>query len=323
MKVPFTITKDLTGLFKKIAVEQVYNKLRSSPNRRETTITDDIIGEFRDKRSKDLLVIPGYKEDKKGADLEWWILYKGEKEEEMQAIHLKIQAKKQVPPTKKKAAKYEDINHRNQIDLLISGCADEKAIPLYCFYNLYFKVDTPKDIEDKSWKYAHAEDIASTRSRDVDRKINDDYKTLDKFAKPMHDLASYAEFNPVKILQDFIDKNKGITINPLDYRHNQLPAYVLKKIVTNELTTHPFMNKHEWFAEKVSRTVLKNRKRDSNKFKVSMFGIAEILGLLGGIIITALFVLVRKFMRFGEKNLPIIITVSKEPIFYKEKDEGF
>ncbi|MGG3561969.1 DUF6615 family protein [Neobacillus rhizosphaerae] len=309
-------TTEITALFKNITVNTIYRALYRSPSTSEPSITDYIILELRDNRNENLFVIPGHNEPKKGADLEWWILYQGEKGEEMQAIHLRIQAKKQDPPGKRTPAKYTDINHYNedgfQIDLLISAAKDEKAIPLYCFYNRYFEGKTQKDIEDKAWKYAHAEDIDSTR--DVNRKINDDYKTLDEFADPMHDLASIAEKEPKRIINEFLDRNPGF--KDIDYRHNQLPAYVLDQIVTDELTSHPFMKKNEWFVDKVTERILKNRKRDSDTFYVSVFGIGETIKFLGKIMNRFIKWLKEK-MGFGVKNLPIIITVSKEPIFEK------
>lgn len=318
MFIPTIETKDLTALFKDISFKTIYTTLYISPTTTEPTITETIIKELREKRNENLFVIPGYNEPIKGADLEWWIIYQGEEGEEMQAIHLRIQAKMQDAPGLRTLAKYNDINHENkegiQIDLLINAAKDEKAIPLYCFYNLYFEGDTKKDVEDKAWKYAHAEDINSTRN--ANNKINDDYKTLDALAKPMHRLASIAEKAPQRIIEEFLSKNPES--NDFDYRHNQLPAYALEKIVTNELTTHPFMIKNEWFAEQVSKRVLKNRKRTSSTFNVSVFGIAETFRFLNKII-KRLIVWLKKKLGLELKTLPIIITVSKDPIFEKNK----
>ncbi|MCR8633520.1 hypothetical protein NV381_20255 [Paenibacillus sp. N5-1-1-5] len=241
--------------------------------------------------------------------MEWWILYHDQKKNEMQAMHLRIQAKKQTSPTS-----YGDINQKNrngyQIDLLIDAAVADKAIPLYCFYNRYFAGTSKNEVENETWKYAHASDIASTRNSKGE--INDHYKKLDVFTTSMHSLATIAEKHPIKILQDFIKGNASV--DGINYRHNDLPEYILDKLVTNELTTHPFFQLNPWFANSVSKSKLTRRKKKSDTFYSSILGTPTLFKFLKEVM-TGLRSWLKDIFGFGVKNLPVIITVSKEPIF--------
>ncbi|MFX3643398.1 MAG: DUF6615 family protein [Candidatus Pristimantibacillus sp.] len=298
-------------MFKEIAKEEIYRKLKPSPDFKETAITENIVNELRQNRNANLLAIPGVNEPIKGADLEWWILYHDQKKNETQALHLRIQAKKQTSQTS-----YGDINQKNkkgyQIDLLINEARADKAIPLYCFYNRDFAGASEKDVENEAWKYAHASDIATTRN--TNGVINDHYKTLDVFTTSMHSLATITENYPIKILHDFMKNNtdeKGI-----DYRHNDLPEYILNKLVTNELTTHPFFKQNPWFANTVSKSKLTRRKRKSDTFYSSFSGIGALLKFSKELVF-GLYSRFKKLFGFEVKNLPVIISVSKEPIFWE------
>lgn len=256
-------TNILEDKFKEISKE-IWIKMTKKSDIQEPSLTDYVMEELNTTNSKYLLAINGKKEEVKGADIEWWIIYPGSDTHNPHAIHMRIQAKKLHIGNigGNKDHEYKDLNHRNgeQMDNLINEARTDHAIPMYCFYNRYYKVNSKSytkandTMEEDGWRYAYADEIRSLRNNHPTNFK--DLGIVDPKTRPMYLLARLARMNPSFILGEYIKLNKNI--NSKDLCNNTLPNYVFEALEAYQFPNHEFLKQGEWFP-KISKTKKANK----------------------------------------------------------------
>ncbi|MHC0036901.1 DUF6615 family protein [Pseudoneobacillus sp. C159] len=266
----------------------------------EKAITVDILKELKKMNSDRLLAIKGVNEGKIGADIEWWIVFPGNDDFELEAVHMRIQAKRLHKMDDE--YRYKDLDHKDgkQLENLIKEASIVGAIPLYCFYNYYTKDDSaydkvPVEVED-GWRYAYASDIKEARNKNF--STYNHLSTIDPLTIAMYELAILAEKNPNAILLEYKDRDGSISISELVKK--ELPEYVFDELEDYEYPNGAFFKDRNWFP-KITKRRRKNKTEKSNR---------TIKGRIRQYLDQLL-----SYMSFNKVNRPnLIITITSEPI---------
>lgn len=290
----------LVNKFKEIS-QIIWDKLLISNTTEETSLTDEVIYNLKKLNSDRLLVIKGKNEKKKGADIEWWIVFPGNEAHTHQTVHMRIQAKK-LHMNQDVDHCYSDLDHKKgrQLHNLIDEAIKDDAIPLYCFYNYYYTTINSyqkevNDVED-GWRYAFADDIASVRENNP--STFRDLSKIDPLTLPMYRLAMLAEMNPYQILSDYQSKSRLESVSHLC--KSTLPDYVFEKLEAYEYPNGNFIKQKDWFPEISER-------RKKNRIKKSQLTVKGIFQM-----VLDKYMMYLKNREIQKRHL--IITISREPM---------
>ncbi|MGG3269868.1 DUF6615 family protein [Priestia aryabhattai] len=288
--------------FKEIS-KTVFWKMQRNDSVEETSLTDEVIDQLRQLNSERLLAIKGINEKKNGADIEWWIVFPGNSSHNLEAIHMRIQAKR-LHLRDKVDHRYKDLDHKKgkQLKNLIKEAFNIKAIPLYCFYNYYSQTPysfkkNPVDIDD-GWRYAYAADISKARRTSF--STYDHLSTIDPLTKPVHWLAMLAEKNPRDILAEYAKQDGSITLSNLV--KDKLPDYVFDILDSYLYLNGDFFKDKQWFPQ--IKEVRRKHKEEKGKRAVS----AMIKQMLNN------FMTLISFEKIKKKQRHLIITIAEEPM---------
>lgn len=285
--------------FKKIS-ETIFQKICIHKNVKETSLTDEVIDQLRRLNSERLLVIGGVNEGKNGADIEWWIVFPGNASHGPEVVHLRIQAKRlYLGQLKDHYYKELDHNKGNQLKDLVRESNKIGAIPLYCFYNYYFKTKNSlqKDpiAADDGWRYAYASNISNVRKKGL--STFNHLSTIDPLTYPMHWIFRLAEKNPMAIVLQYM-KNDG-SVPSTQLVKNELPNYVFDALDDYMYPNGNFFKNKDWFPG-----IKKIRKK--SKAKKGKIALKRKRPILNGVM---------PFCHLEKKpQPPLIITIAEEPM---------